>query len=103
MFYFQIYSGKIQYIPQPDGLESSRISLQLQLTSSHYAGSSLAPHLTLRCIAEINKLYQQYAEIELGAPQRDPIPARGKHRMNESSKSNFIESKMNGDKTEMSS
>ncbi|XP_055851783.1 uncharacterized protein LOC129916047 [Episyrphus balteatus] len=38
----------------------------------HPAGGSLV----LRCTAQIGDLYQEYKEIELGTPQRDPIPAR---------------------------
>ena len=34
--------------------------------------------LVLRCTAQIGDLYQEYKEIELGTPQKDPIPARGK-------------------------
>lgn len=34
--------------------------------------------LLLRCTAQIGDLYQEYKEIELGTPQKDPIPARGK-------------------------
>lgn len=33
--------------------------------------------IILRCTAQIGNLYQEYAEVELGVPQRDPIPARG--------------------------
>ncbi|XP_058980883.1 uncharacterized protein LOC101891409 [Musca domestica] len=32
--------------------------------------------LLLRCTAQIGDLYQEYKEIELGTPQKDPIPAR---------------------------
>nr|XP_013097814.1 unnamed protein product [Stomoxys calcitrans]XP_013097822.1 unnamed protein product [Stomoxys calcitrans]XP_013097829.1 unnamed protein product [Stomoxys calcitrans] len=32
--------------------------------------------LLLRCTAQIADLYQEYKEIELGTPQRDPVPAR---------------------------
>lgn len=57
----------------------SRITLRFQLQSSHFAGSSQGTHygLTLRCTASIDDLYQEHTEIELGVPQRDPIPARG--------------------------
>lgn len=34
--------------------------------------------LLLRCTAQIGDLYQEYKEIELGTPQKDPVPARGK-------------------------
>jgi hypothetical protein len=33
--------------------------------------------LVLRCTAQIGSFYQEYAEVELGVPQKDPIPARG--------------------------
>lgn len=39
-------------------------------------GSSTGGSLVLRCTAQIGDLYQEYKEIELGTPQRDPIPAR---------------------------
>uniref|UniRef100_A0A0K8V0A9 Ig-like domain-containing protein n=1 Tax=Bactrocera latifrons TaxID=174628 RepID=A0A0K8V0A9_BACLA len=32
--------------------------------------------LVLRCTAQIGNLYQEYKEIELGTPQKDPVPAR---------------------------
>ncbi|KAH8383335.1 hypothetical protein KR009_008026 [Drosophila setifemur] len=32
--------------------------------------------LILRCTAQIGDLYQEYKEIELGTPQKDPVPAR---------------------------
>lgn len=35
--------------------------------------------LVLRCTATIGEFYQEYKEIELGTPQKDPVPARGKH------------------------
>ena len=34
--------------------------------------------LVLRCTAQIGNLYQEYTEKELGVPQKDPVPARGK-------------------------
>ncbi|XP_061402765.1 uncharacterized protein LOC133338615 [Musca vetustissima] len=47
-----------------------------------YVGSSgtgaTGGALLLRCTAQIGDLYQEYKEIELGTPQKDPIPARGK-------------------------
>ena len=54
--------------------------MKLHLQSSHFGGpiSSTGGGLLLRCTAQIGNLYQEYAEIELGIPQRDPIPARGK-------------------------
>lgn len=39
-------------------------------------GNSAGGSLVLRCTAQIGDLYQEYKEIELGTPQRDPIPAR---------------------------
>lgn len=75
-----------------DNLISSSISLKLHLQSSHFIGAfnggqlmnSISPGansgLILRCTAQIGNLYQEYTEIELGIPQRDPIPARGKIR-----------------------
>lgn len=60
---------------------SSRTSLKLQLQSSHFGSPVHSPQgngLILRCTARIGNLYQENAEIELGVPQRDPVPARGK-------------------------
>lgn len=77
----QIYSGEPSFVQTIDGLVISRISLRLHLQSSHFGGPIQSPHnngLILRCTAQIGNLYQQIAEIELGVPQRDPIPARGK-------------------------
>ncbi|XP_067617629.1 uncharacterized protein [Eurosta solidaginis] len=39
------------------------------------AGSN-SGSLVLRCTAQIGDLYQEYKEIELGTPQKDPVPAR---------------------------
>ncbi|XP_052863580.1 uncharacterized protein LOC128270218 [Anopheles cruzii] len=69
-----------------DNLISSSLTLRLHLQSSHF-GSGLMPGLLggasgsggallLRCTATIGKLYERYTELELGVPQRDPIPAR---------------------------
>ncbi|XP_058118536.1 uncharacterized protein LOC131284041 [Anopheles ziemanni] len=68
-----------------DNLISSTLTVRLHLQSSHF-GSGLMPGmggpsgaggaLLLRCTATIGKLYEQYTEMELGVPQRDPIPAR---------------------------
>lgn len=77
----QQYSAEQQFIQTTDNLVATRISLKLQLQSSHFHGSppSTTGGLTLRCIAEIPNLYYlESSEVELGAPQRDPIPARGK-------------------------
>jgi len=92
-----------QYIRTIDNLIASRISLKLQLQGVHFSsvnpaiynnvyglnsvyghgGPVYAPNpnpggLLLRCSAQIGDLYQEYKEIELGTPQKDPIPARGK-------------------------
>ncbi|KFB38144.1 AGAP004369-PA-like protein [Anopheles sinensis] len=71
-----------------DNLISSTLTVRLHLQSSHF-GSGLMPGmggpsgaggaLLLRCTATIGKLYEQYTEMELGVPQRDPIPARGEY------------------------
>lgn len=76
-----MYSADPTYIQTSDNLVSSRTSLKLQLQSSHFGSPVHAPQgngLILRCTARIGNLYQENAEIELGVPQRDPIPARGK-------------------------
>ncbi|XP_017477249.1 PREDICTED: uncharacterized protein LOC108367165, partial [Rhagoletis zephyria] len=39
-------------------------------------GGSNVGSLVLRCTAQIGDLYQEYKEIELGTPQKDPVPAR---------------------------
>lgn len=81
-----------QYIPTKDNLFASRLSLKLQLQAIHfqtgvglnqlsnsiYADNRVTGGLVLRCTAQIGNLYQEYRELELGVPQRDPIPARGK-------------------------
>lgn len=77
----QQYSAEQQFIQTTDNLVATRTSLRLQLQSSHFHGSqpSQAGGLTLKCIAEIPNLYYlESSELELGVPQRDPIPARGK-------------------------
>ncbi|CAD7091250.1 unnamed protein product [Hermetia illucens] len=77
----------VQNIFTPEGLYATRISLKLQLQSSHFRNHhmgygqlsnsiSVNGGLVLRCTAQIGNLYQEYSEIELGVPQRDPIPAR---------------------------
>lgn len=73
-------TGEIQYMQTSDGLISSKLGFRLQLQSLHFGGPVPSPgnSLTLRCTAHIGNLYQEYSEIELGVPQRDPIPARGK-------------------------
>uniref|UniRef100_A0A182YJQ6 Uncharacterized protein n=1 Tax=Anopheles stephensi TaxID=30069 RepID=A0A182YJQ6_ANOST len=70
-----------------DNLISSSLTLRLHLQSSHFGsglmGGASGPGgaLLLRCTATIGKLYERYTELELGVPQRDPIPARGTYRM----------------------
>jgi hypothetical protein len=45
---------------------------------NHYGGSTTSGgQLTLRCRAQIGDFYQEFTEIELGPPQKDPVPARG--------------------------
>lgn len=47
----------------------------------NHGGPRYAPNpggLLLRCTAQIGDLYQEYKEIELGTPQKDPVPARGR-------------------------
>lgn len=74
-----MYSSETHTIRTIDGLIVTRVSLKLQLQSSHFGGPVQGTHsgLVLRCTAQIGDLYQDYSEIELGVPQRDPIPARG--------------------------
>lgn len=77
----QQYSAEQQFITTTDNLVATRTSLKLQLQSSHFHGSppSTTGGLTLRCIAEIPNLYYlESTEVELGVPQKDPVPARGK-------------------------
>lgn len=77
----QQYAAEQQFIQTSDNLVATRISLKLQLQSSHFHGSppSTTGGLTLKCIAEIPNLYYlESSELELGVPQRDPVPARGK-------------------------
>ncbi|KAI8130206.1 hypothetical protein FF38_05017 [Lucilia cuprina] len=79
-----------QFIRTIDNLIASRISLKLQLQGIHFSSvnPSVYGHsvygmnsvhgggLVLRCTATIGELYQEYKEIELGTPQKDPVPAR---------------------------
>ncbi|KAH8271322.1 hypothetical protein KR018_006598, partial [Drosophila ironensis] len=90
-----------QYIRTIDNLIVSRVALKMQLQGVHfsspnspsynsmYGQNSVYGHggpmygqnpspggLLLRCSAQIGDLYQEYKEIELGTPQKDPIPAR---------------------------
>ncbi|XP_065072468.1 uncharacterized protein LOC135696859 [Ochlerotatus camptorhynchus] len=64
-----------------DNLITTAISLRIHLQSSHFAGVLMAGGggsgtLVLRCTATIGTLYERYSELELGAQQRDPVPAR---------------------------
>uniref|UniRef100_A0AAG5CSI9 Ig-like domain-containing protein n=1 Tax=Anopheles atroparvus TaxID=41427 RepID=A0AAG5CSI9_ANOAO len=80
-----VYTSHEETRTTTDNLISSSLTLRLHLQSSHF-GSGLMPGmggpsaaggaLLLRCTATIGKLYEQYTELELGVPQRDPIPAR---------------------------
>uniref|UniRef100_A0A182W349 Uncharacterized protein n=1 Tax=Anopheles minimus TaxID=112268 RepID=A0A182W349_9DIPT len=80
-----VYTSHEESRTTTDNLISSSLTLRLHLQSSHF-GSGLMPGLggasgsggalLLRCTATIGKLYEQYTELELGVPQRDPIPAR---------------------------
>lgn len=101
----QINDVEVQYIRTIDNLIATRISFKLQLQNVHFisANPSVYRHhvnsrnatnslqmqnvlaetgtavggLLLRCTATIGTLYQEYKEVELGTPQRDPVPARG--------------------------
>ncbi|XP_052888382.1 uncharacterized protein LOC128296899 isoform X1 [Anopheles moucheti] len=80
-----VYTSHEESRTTTDNLISSSLTLRLHLQSSHF-GSGLMPGLggasgsggalLLRCTATIGKLYERYTELELGVPQRDPIPAR---------------------------
>uniref|UniRef100_A0A1A9V8Q0 Uncharacterized protein n=1 Tax=Glossina austeni TaxID=7395 RepID=A0A1A9V8Q0_GLOAU len=95
-----INNAETQYIRTIDNLIASRISLKLQLQGIHFSSANPSVYgqhnvytahgvnsvhnhggsgggLLLRCTATIGELYQEYKEIELGTPQKDPIPARG--------------------------
>lgn len=84
LFYLQQYTVQPQFIQMPDNLVASYISLRLPLLSSHFNGCPPATTsgLTLKCTAHVANLYDRTSEVELGTPQRDPIPARGKHAFN---------------------
>ncbi|KAM7364723.1 beaten path IIb isoform 1-T3 [Cochliomyia hominivorax] len=96
-----VSTEETQYIRTVDNLIASRLSLKVQLQALHFAtgnsnshminalnggGSSISNTyggssasggaLLLRCTAQIGDLYQEYKEIELGTPQKDPVPAR---------------------------
>lgn len=81
LFYLQQYTVQPQFIQMPDNLVASYISLRLPLLSSHFHGipPATTSGLTLKCTAHVPNLYDRTSEVELGTPQRDPIPARGKH------------------------
>ena len=60
--------------------------MRLQLQSSHFGGGPVMSgggQLVLRCTAQIDNLYQEYTEKELGVPQKDPVPARGEYKFSE--------------------
>ncbi|KAM8702941.1 hypothetical protein ACLKA7_005307 [Drosophila subpalustris] len=109
-----ISNSETQYIRTIDNLIASRISLKLQLQGVHFssvnpaiyngghgsnsinshAGFTFLPNpggLVLRCTAQVGELYQEYKEIELGTPQKDPVPARVTHSSG-SSMRNFFSS-----------
>ncbi|XP_034115092.1 uncharacterized protein LOC117575100 isoform X1 [Drosophila albomicans] len=99
-----VSTEETQYIRTVDNLIASRLSLKLQLQAVHFVatatttnsngningnthGRAANVHMTnalvngkgglmLRCTAQIGDLYQEYKEIELGSPQKDPVPAR---------------------------
>ncbi|KAL5283996.1 hypothetical protein ACFFRR_006330 [Megaselia abdita] len=100
-----VNTQETQYIPTKDNLFASRLSLKLQLQAIHFQTGVAMSHLSnsiyasdsrasggalvLRCTAQIGNLYQEYREIELGVPQRDPVPARVTHSSAESLQ-NFV-------------
>ena len=76
----QVYSADTQYFKTIEGLTASKSNMRLQLQSVHFGGGPVmngGGQLILRCTAQIGNFYQEYAEKELGVPQKDPIPARG--------------------------
>lgn len=80
--HFQVFTGEPTVRVTTDGLVSTTVALRLHLQSSHFAGVQMAGGggsgtLLLRCTATVATLYDRYAELELGVPQRDPVPARG--------------------------
>ncbi|ALC46275.1 beat-IIa [Drosophila busckii] len=107
-----ITNAETQFLRTVDNLIASRISLKLQLQGVHFSSVNpaiynsgydtnsvynhgapmYAPNpggLLLRCSAQIAGLYQEYKEIELGTPQRDPVPARVTHSSSSSMKNFF--------------
>uniref|UniRef100_A0A182SVG5 Uncharacterized protein n=1 Tax=Anopheles maculatus TaxID=74869 RepID=A0A182SVG5_9DIPT len=82
-----VYTSHEETRTTTDNLISSSLTLRLHLQSSHFGSglmgggaSGSGGALLLRCTATIGKLYERYTELELGVPQRDPIPARGTYR-----------------------
>ncbi|KAH8271319.1 hypothetical protein KR018_006595 [Drosophila ironensis] len=101
-----VATEETQYIRTVDNLIASRLSLKLQLQAIHFvaglngqgngngygngnanangianslhtgSGGGGGGGLILRCAAQIGDLYREYKEIELGTPQKDPVPAR---------------------------
>lgn len=84
LFSFQIYNVEPSYVQTNDNLVITTIRFKVSLTAAHFQGSSSSSSqtnsLTIRCTAEIPNLYQQFTEMELGLPQKDPVPARGKRQ-----------------------
>lgn len=77
----QVYTTEVQYFKTIEGRTASKIGMRLQLQSIHFGGGpgmNGGGQLVLRCTAQIGNLYQEYTEKEVGLPQKDPIPARGK-------------------------
>lgn len=75
-----MYNIEPKYIQTNDNLVQTIINFNTVLQPSHFNGilqNSVNNALTIRCTAEISNLYQQSSDLELGTPQRDPIPARG--------------------------
>uniref|UniRef100_A0A1B6M6F8 Ig-like domain-containing protein n=1 Tax=Graphocephala atropunctata TaxID=36148 RepID=A0A1B6M6F8_9HEMI len=61
-----------QKIPGPDLLQSSSLSLTVQLLPSHFNNGQLI----LKCTALVTTLYRESAEVHLGVSPREPIPER---------------------------
>lgn len=71
----QVSTGDTMHHDAGDGLESGSLYLELQVLASHFtAGPGV---LILRCTSHVAALYMQSAEVSIGFPARDPIPARG--------------------------
>lgn len=56
-----------------DDLFWSDLYMELTLQPHHYTGG----RLILKCLAEVNSLYQESVEVQLGPRAGDPIPERG--------------------------